>query len=190
MFKVNENVTSELVIKNSKFIGYVFYVENVYEIENILNDIKKEHKDATHICFSYILEDKEKYSDDGEPTGTAGLPITNILKMKNITNVLAIVVRYFGGIKLGAGGLIRAYSKAIRDTISKTKLNSIVYYNYYIIEASYVDQKLLNTLTSNLEIINKDFSETIKYQIKIEKSIDNIIQIFKDTNIKIKMLNL
>ena len=80
---------------------------------------KKEYKDSTHICYAYIINSSEKCSDDGEPNGTAGLPILNILKKNNLTNVLAIVIRYFGGIKLGAGGLLRAYSDAANKAVSQ-----------------------------------------------------------------------
>lgn len=189
MFKIKDNVSNELIIKNSKFIGLIYYVDNIEKIENILESLRNEHKDATHICFAYRLENKEKYSDDGEPTGTAGAPIMEVIKKNDITNVLGVVIRYFGGIKLGAGGLIRAYSKTIRETLNKTLLEPIIFYNYYELETNYDNLKLLNTLTSNLEITNKDFSVTIKYQVKIEKDKDNINDIFKNTNILVKKLD-
>ena len=102
-------------ISKSKFYSYAYTVQTVNEIKEILEKQKKEHKKATHVCYAYIVDDegsKEKYSDDGEPKGTAGQPIMNVLKRKNLRNILVVVVRYFGGIKLGAGGVLRAYSKA------------------------------------------------------------------------------
>lgn len=107
-------------IKKSKFLGYAFKVESVEDIEKILLALKKEHKKATHICYAYILQcpNLEKCFDDGEPSGTAGRPILNVLQKKNKSNVLVCVVRYFGGVKLGAGGLLRAYSKTASEAIN------------------------------------------------------------------------
>lgn len=106
--------TSEYIEKKSRFIGHLFEIESIEEIESILHNLKIEHKRCTHICYSYILNTNgnyEKCFDDGEPSGTAGKPILNVLKRKELKNNLIVVVRYFGGIKLGAGGLLRAYSK-------------------------------------------------------------------------------
>lgn len=104
----------EIVIKKSKFIGEKFSVKSLDEINKILLNIKIRHKKATHICFAYKFFDNNNYEkafDDGEPSGTAGKPILNVINKKGENNILIVVVRYFGGIKLGAGGLIRAYSK-------------------------------------------------------------------------------
>lgn len=102
-------------VNRSKFFSYAHNVATVEEINAILDRHKKEHKKATHICYAYIVDDngtKEKYNDDKEPKGTAGQPIMNVIKKKNLRNILVVVVRYFGGIKLGAGGVLRAYSKS------------------------------------------------------------------------------
>ena len=106
-----------LEINKSKFYSFLYDVTNIEQIESILADLRVEYKKATHICYAYILSSPsmEKRSDDGEPSGTAGLPIMTMLKRKKMTNVLAVVVRYFGGKKLGAGGLIRAYTHAVAD---------------------------------------------------------------------------
>lgn len=100
----------ELIIKKSKFIGYYYDLDNVEEVKDILNILKKEHKKAKHIVYAYKFDNTAKKCDDKEPANTAGTPIYNILEKKNLNRKLIIVVRYFGGIKLGAGGLIRAYS--------------------------------------------------------------------------------
>ena len=106
-------------IKKSKFIGQLFNVSSQEEILSILQETKKEHKKATHICYAYRLSSpfSEKTFDDGEPSGTAGKPILNVLQKQDRHNCLLIVVRYFGGIKLGAGGLVRAYSKTASETL-------------------------------------------------------------------------
>jgi len=106
--------TCELIINKSRFIGIMQELTCESDIANTLNAIKLEHKKATHVCFAYVYSiDKvlEKCSDDGEPKGTAGAPIMNVIKKRGAKNTLIAVVRYFGGIKLGAGGLVRAYSK-------------------------------------------------------------------------------
>ena len=106
--------TNELVINKSRFVGILQPLTCEQDIARALNTIKQEHKKATHICYAYVYSvDKvlEKCSDDGEPKGTAGAPIMNVIKKRGCKNSLIAVVRYFGGIKLGAGGLVRAYSK-------------------------------------------------------------------------------
>lgn len=99
-------------IKKSKFYSYKYDVKTKQECDDIIAKTRQEHKKASHICYAYNLCDSAKFSDDNEPSGTAGRPILNVLQKKNLKNVLVVVVRYFGGIKLGAGGLVRAYTKS------------------------------------------------------------------------------
>lgn len=123
---IKENVSSEIVEKKSKFIANLFYVESVKEAEEIIKQTNKKYFDARHNCIAYrIVEDEqivEKSSDNGEPSGTAGAPMLNILQKNNLANVLVIVTRYFGGILLGTGGLVRAYSNSLLQAIE----NSII----------------------------------------------------------------
>jgi len=103
-------------ISKSKFYSYLYEIDKIDDFKTKLEALKKEHKKATHICYAYIIDDngsKEKAYDDGEPKGTAGMPILNVLKRKSLRNVAVFVVRYFGGVKLGAGGLVRAYTKSV-----------------------------------------------------------------------------
>lgn len=102
-------------IKKSKFYAFSYNVDNTDEVNQILEDLKKEHKKARHIVYAYKIDGFEKKCDDGEPSGTAGLPLYNIINKKDLNHILIVVVRYFGGIKLGAGGLLRAYNKAASD---------------------------------------------------------------------------
>ena len=122
---IEENVSTEIVEKKSKFIANFFYVETVEEAEKIIKDTKKKYFDARHNCVAYrVIENGqviEKSSDDGEPSGTAGAPMLNILQKNELSNVLIIVTRYFGGILLGTGGLVRAYSGSLLDAIEKSK---------------------------------------------------------------------
>lgn len=117
MYSIDKKYMSETVIQKSKFICILVPLNNESEVKDILLNIKEEYKGATHYCFAYITNKREKYSDDGEPSGTAGNPILNVLKRKNLENILAVVIRYFGGIKLGAGGLVRAYTKSVTDCL-------------------------------------------------------------------------
>lgn len=106
-----------LEVKKSKFIALYYEINQVEEVETILKTLKKEHKKARHMPYAYKIDNNIKKSDDKEPSGTAGMPILNIIDKNNLNNTLIIVIRYFGGIKLGAGGLIRAYSNAAKEVI-------------------------------------------------------------------------
>lgn len=106
-----------LEIKKSKFVGYYYQVESIEEIEIILENLKKEHKKAKHFPYAYKINGQIKKSDDKEPSGTAGMPILNIIDRNDLNYTLIVIVRYFGGIKLGAGGLLRAYSNTAKECI-------------------------------------------------------------------------
>lgn len=109
----------EYIEKKSKFIGYLLVCKNVEEVEDALKELKKEYKKATHICYAYSLKNPflEKAVNDGEPGGTAGRPILSVIQKKGASDVCVFVVRYFGGIKLGAGGLVRAYTKTTSEVL-------------------------------------------------------------------------
>ena len=171
MYVIDKNVSNEIIIKNSRFITFLFKVETKNEIENKLELIKKDHPKATHYCYAYITSKFKKSSDDGEPGGTAGVPILNVLEKEKLTNVLAIVVRYFGGIKLGAGGLVRAYSKSITEALSKTNYISLV--DGYLIELTfdYKNQKNIDKYLKNSIIIEQSFKEKIYYKVLIKKEL-------------------
>ncbi|MGX7349517.1 YigZ family protein [Dolosicoccus paucivorans] len=122
---IQSPVQDEFIEKKSRFIGYLYPVRTVEEAQDIIQQLNKEHYKATHVCTAYILEDDssiQKGNDDGEPSGTAGLPMLEVLKQNNLTYVLAAVVRYFGGVKLGAGGLIRAYSEGVSIALDKAQV--------------------------------------------------------------------
>ena len=104
----------ELIIKKSRFIGLYYFVSTIDEVTNILTILKKEHKKARHFPYAYKLGNLEKKNDDKEPFNTAGNPIYNIIVKNSLDNVLIVVIRYYGGVKLGAGGLARAYGAAAR----------------------------------------------------------------------------
>lgn len=116
---MNFEKTVEIVEKKSRFLGYKLTCTKLEEISSVLESLKKEHKKATHICYAYSLSSPflEKAVDDGEPSGTAGRPILSVLQKKGQKDVCIFVVRYFGGIKLGAGGLVRAYTKVTSEVM-------------------------------------------------------------------------
>lgn len=186
MFKtiLEKESQAEIVEKKSRFIANVFYIETVEEAEEKIKQIKKKYFDARHNCFAYSIFSKEKiidrFSDDGEPSGTAGAPILNILNSKKLTNILVIVTRYFGGILLGTGGLVRAYTGATQEALNKT---NIIYKELGIeakFEINYQDlEKLKYYFKQNdIEIIKFEYGENVevfanitnnKYQETINK---------------------
>ena len=194
MISIKYNVESEIVEKKSKFIANIYYVKSKEEAEKKIKEAKKKYFDARHNCSSYrVIEDGsiiEKASDDGEPSGTAGGPMLNILQKNDLCNVVVIVTRYFGGILLGTGGLVRAYSdvtlkaieeaKKIEITLGKefevkvdySNLENLKYYcrknNINITKTEYFDE-----VVCNFEIKNED---VVKFLEDIEKRNVNIIE--------------
>lgn len=171
-------------IKKSKFIGYAFFCENVEQATLKIKQIRLEHKKATHVCFAYVIGTQEKASDDGEPQGTAGVPILEIIKKQNLKNVLIIVVRYFGGIKLGAGGLVRAYGESALSVIKKSGVADLFFANEYEICVNYGNESVLNNLKNNKEIINLkvEYNEKIKVTFLCDGEFN--INKFKQYNLK------
>ena len=176
MFKtISENTQAEIVEKKSKFIANVFYIESAEQADNIVKEVKKKYFDARHNCYAYSVFTNEgivnRFSDDGEPSGTAGAPMLNILTSQNLSNVLVIVTRYFGGILLGTGGLIRAYTGAVQEALNN--INMIdkdlglvvkldVLYQDFEKAKYYLKQK-------EVKIINSEYSENVSVFIEITK---------------------
>lgn len=169
MYTIKENKIYEYEIKKSKFIALLYKISSIDEINDIISKVRKNYKDATHCCYSYYLDQNYHFSDDGEPGGTAGLPITQVLKNNNITNVLCIVVRYFGGIKLGAGGLVRAYTKATVNVLNEAEMVELVDGYIIEIEICYDEVKGLDNILKDITIVDKIFNDKIIYKIKLEK---------------------
>ena len=178
MNTVKENVINEIIITKSRFITVLTNINSLDEVNDKINEYKKIYKDATHYCTAYIINGHEKCDDDGEPSGTAGMPMLNVLKNQNLTNVLCIVIRYFGGIKLGAGGLVRAYAKSVSEALKKTNIAHLVNGFKVEIEFNYDNIKQIDYLLSNLTI-SKIFENTVIYKFKITtedyKKIENIL---------------
>ncbi len=118
---------SEIVEKRSSFLGYVACVSSEEEARAFIAEIRKRHHDARHNCWCYTIADgPERYSDDGEPQGTAGIPMLEVFRKEGVTNAVCVVTRYFGGILLGTGGLLRAYTKAAKDALAAAGVTEVV----------------------------------------------------------------
>ena len=178
MKTIKNNSTNEIIIKNSRFINYLIKINNP-DIKEIIEGIKTTHPKANHYCYAYIYNDIKRSSDDKEPTGTAGSPMLNVLEKNNLNNILAITVRYFGGIKLGAGGLIRAYTESITENLKNVELIELEKGYKIEIIFNYSDEKQINYILNNSKIIDKSYDNDIKYIVLINDEILNKIKNYK-----------
>ena len=178
MFVIDKENIYEMIIKNSKFISYIYKVNSLNDIEIIINDIKNKYKDATHICYAYKIDNLIKTNDDKEPTGTAGLPIFEVINKNNLNYTIIIVVRYFGGIKLGAGGLLRAYSKGASNVVKLCNLKKLIKGFDITITFGYDNLKNIDYLLKEENIYDKKYHDKIKYSFKT--SDNNIIDKIKN----------
>jgi len=173
-YTIQKNVTQEIVEKKSKFIADLFYIENKTEAENRIKEIKKKYYDAKHHCFAYITfdEDKniiERCSDDGEPAGTAGAPMLALLKGNKLCNVLVVVTRYFGGILLGTGGLVRAYSEATSKALNEVELMTIEQGKVIKVLVTYPEIENLKYYCrkNSINIIKEEYLDNVEIYIEI-----------------------
>ena len=167
MYSIKNNIENATIIKKSKFITKLYKIDNIDEIKDILDKLNKKYNDSTHICYAYIIDGKEKCSDNGEPSGTAGMPILNVLKKNNLDHILAVVIRYFGGIKLGAGGLTRAYSNSVIEAISKDNIIELVKGYYVEIEFDFSQKKTVDYILKDKNIKEIIFDTNIIYRLCI-----------------------
>lgn len=194
---ISENTSAQIVEKKSKFIANIYYVQTQEEIENILKEIRKKYYDAKHNCYAYSILTKDglvnKMSDDGEPSGTAGAPMLNIITKNELTNILVVVTRYFGGILLGTGGLVKAYSEATIKALEKAKIvNEEIGYEIEV-TISYNEWEKFKYYCekNNINIINVIYDEKIKSRIEvtqIEK--DKINKLIEETTLKIEEVDI
>ena len=188
-----KNETAEIVEKKSKFIANLFHVESVEESENRIKDIKKKYHDARHNCIAYRVAENgqiiEKSSDDGEPSGTAGGPMLNILQKNNLCNLVIVVTRYFGGILLGTGGLVRAYSEATQQAIEKsTKVIKVIGIEMTIeLDYSNLEKFKYYCKNNNINIKKIDYMDNIILKIEMEESVkEKIIDDIKNKKLNIQ----
>ena len=184
MKSIRERTINELIINKSKFITVVMRVEDHNDVDDILNNIKNEYQNATHYTYAYIIGDIKKCSDDKEPSGTAGIPILSVLEANNLNMVLCVVIRYFGGIKLGSGGLIRAYRESANKCIKIAELVNIIKAKLITISFKYDEVKSIDNILNDSLIINKTYDDKITYDVIVDN--DTILKlndykIIKDT---------
>ena len=165
----------EKIIEKSRFITYCAHVENEEEARAFVAEIRSRHTLATHVCYAFVTDkvgNLQRFSDDGEPQGTAGIPMLEVLKNKKLFETAVAVVRYFGGIKLGAGGLVRAYSSSTAECLDEADIRVLQVCAEYAITVGYtgVDsmQKYMSTHTCSL--LSTDYGENVTFKIAVKKA--------------------
>lgn len=167
MQTIKKNITNEIIINKSRFIAKLIKINNYDNIQAKIENLKKEYKDATHYCYAYVTDNIKRFNDDGEPSGTAGMPILNVLENNNLTNILCVVIRYFGGIKLGAGGLVRAYTKAVTEALKLTNIVNLKKGIIIKIEFTYDKIKTIDNILTNANLSYKEYDENVVYEFTI-----------------------
>lgn len=176
-FQLADTVKHTLEIKKSLFITWLLPLESKQQAKEYLQLARDEYPDARHHCWAYVMGDSPNsltaaMSDDGEPSGTAGKPMLNVLQHKPINNVMVIVIRYFGGIKLGAGGLVRAYSQAVEQASNLAELIPIIPKDSYTIRLPFADESWLRHTCNKLEgeIESTDYQQEVIVQVSLPKT--------------------
>ena len=175
MKTVKKETQIEFEIKKSKFIGYIKPILTKAEAEEFIQMIKKKHSDARHNCSAYkVFENGQEYykvDDDGEPSGTAGKPMGEILNILEVDNVVVVATRYFGGIKLGAGGLIRNYAKTAKLAVEEAEIIELVPKKDVVLEFSYDKSVQVNNLLGDQGDFIKEYGERILYRGRVSEEI-------------------
>lgn len=168
---VEREAENEIVIEHSRFITFVKRVETEAEAKDFIATIRKKHSLATHNCYAYVVENGliRRFSDDGEPSKTAGAPILEAITGNNLSNVVVVVTRYFGGIKLGAGGLVRAYIDSASTCLKLAKIVRFVKCDVYSVQSSYQSQKLISGALKEVgaTVLNVSYGEAVTVEFYI-----------------------
>lgn len=167
MKTIKSNIENTMIVKRSKFITELIKIYSEEDFISILTTIKNKYKDANHYCYAYIINNTKRFNDDGEPSGTAGVPILNILEHNQLNYVLCVVIRYFGGIKLGTGGLVRTYTKSAAEALKTVDLVCLTDGYSIKIKFSYENNNYVDQLLINQIITNKIFDDFITYFLDI-----------------------
>ncbi|MFD2044981.1 YigZ family protein [Ornithinibacillus salinisoli] len=180
-FTVKHNGSDEIIIQKSRFIGYVRRVETEEEAQHFIQEIKKKHHDANHNCSAYIIGENDhiqKANDDGEPSGTAGVPILEVLKKRHLKDTAVVVTRYFGGIKLGAGGLIRAYGSTTSQAIQTTGIVNRQLMQGFSITVDYTLLGKLENVIRNSEYIldSIHYLENVEFIIYVKHGEEEVFR--------------
>ncbi len=161
--------SAEVTVKRSRFIGALYPCKSAAEANKIISEVRQDHRDARHNCYAYIAGSEEKYSDDGEPHGTAGKPIMDVLKYNGLKNCVLVVTRYFGGILLGTGGLTRAYSLAASECAGSAETAVMKLCSFLSAEIGYADLSVIQNLCSErgAEILEPVYGENITLTVAV-----------------------
>ena len=191
MKTIKKPVEAQINIKKSNFIARLYPAKDKKEVKKIIEEVSTRYSDATHNCTAYIVSDSQGYDDNGEPSGTAGKPMMNVLIKNDLSNIVAIVTRYFGGIKLGAGGLVRAYSHSILKAIEEAEIVNMELFNIYEAIFDYENIKEFDSELRkyNLKVIKKDYNVQVTYLIASNQIdiISNIEEKFQ-SDVKIDLI--
>lgn len=162
--RIQNEVIDDFIINKSEFITYLKRVESEDEAKEYIDEIKKLHPKATHHCQAFIIDENiQRSNDDGEPSGTAGIPMLEVLRKRNMELIVAVVVRYYGGIQLGAGGLIRAYSKGVNDALNSADLYDVLIMKKFSVSVDYQYTDQINHLLSNLTILETQYEMKVTF---------------------------
>ena len=167
--KISHKTIHEIDIQKSRFICYIDIVHSKEEVECILKSVKENYPNATHYCYAYIIDTMKRFQDDGEPSGTAGMPMLHVLESQDLQHILAVVIRYFGGIKLGAGGLVRAYSNSVSETLQLGTISNLYECQVVSFIFDYSSLKQVEYALQNFHILKKDFHDKIQYDVAVSK---------------------
>lgn len=196
---VDKVFETEEIINKSRFISRIYPISSEEEANEIIKQVKKEHYKSTHVCSAWVLATEPirlKASDDGEPSGTAGRPILEVIQKNNLRNVLVLVIRYFGGIKLGAGGLVRAYSGGCADVIKNADIGRIEETATVNVQTEYSFYQPLKLELEKLNIypVSEEFTDIAEMKFKIPsgkvESFEKIIQDFTNDNYLLETLEI
>ena len=183
---IAKGATAEIKTQSSRFIGITYQIQSESDVKQLIGSIRKEHYSATHHCYAYRFFDKtlsEKFSDDGEPNGTAGAPILNQIKAADLTNCLCIVIRYYGGIKLGSSGLIKAYGETAKEAILNSELIDIPIRESISLHAKFSDLAIVKKILKpfDVEIIENYDDEGCNFTIMpLSSEYEKIYSILKN----------
>ena len=164
MKRIKKNFVKLIEINKSKFYGILFPVDNVEEVKEYLNQVRKDYPKATHYCYAYRVNGLEKSNDDGEPSGTAGRPMLEYLRNNDLENILCVSVRYFGGIKLGASSLLRAYVDSLREVYAISEVYEVREQNIYSLKMNYSLYDIVRNYISKLD----GFTIETKFEEEVE----------------------
>ncbi|HQD90037.1 MAG TPA: YigZ family protein [Syntrophomonadaceae bacterium] len=174
-YSVRQEIVTELEIKKSRFIAWVCPINSQFEAEQVIAESRKRWPGATHYCFAWITREPlmERCSDDGEPSGTAGLPILTVLKNRSLENIVVVVVRYFGGILLGASGLIRSYADSARKVLDHAEIvkyepGVVVQLTVAYSELGLIEHRFLSS--AGVELLDIEYGEQVQIRVSVSQT--------------------